>query len=151
MAFGIFVTSPLRQTAELTARRDLGAPIGDYFRAGATSGVSGLQVPPAARPYGTLGKHERLVQIDGAVMVFLDDGVGYAALAVSPLNTRRPLASAAESKPFFGGTALARFLNESSIDHDRIFRKRDRAVGQDNPNQARARFAAPTRAKDRRF
>jgi hypothetical protein len=84
-------------------------------------------------------------------MVLADDDVGYAALTVRPLDARGPLARTAEPKSFFGGTALTRYLNESSIDHDPIFRERDRAVGQDNPNQIRARFAAPAWTKNRRI
>ncbi len=125
------------------------APIGDHLRTGATRGISGLQVPPAVQTNGTLGKREGLVETGGAVSVFADDDVGYAAPTISPLDARRPLASAGEPKPFFRGTALARQLDESGIDHDPIFRKRDRAVGQNNPNQARACFALPARAKDR--
>jgi len=108
-------------------------------------------VPPAERPNGTLGKHKRRVRVSGPLIVFTDDGVNDAALIISPLNARRPLASAAEAKPFFSGTPLARYLNESIIDHDPVFRKRDRAICQDDPNQIRTRFAPPTRAKNRRF
>jgi len=106
-------------------------------------------VPPTERTNGTLGKRERLIRIGGALLVFSDDDVGYSALAICPLDARRPLASAAEPKPFFRRTALAGYLNECSIDHDPIFRKGDRAVGQNNPNQTRACFALPARAKDR--
>jgi hypothetical protein len=83
-------------------------------------------VPPALRPNGTLGKHERLVGIGATFGVFTDDAVDDAALAFSPLNAGRPLAGAAEAESFFRGTALSRYLNKSRINDDAIFRKRDR-------------------------
>jgi hypothetical protein len=78
-------------------------------------------MPAAERTYGTLGKNEWPVWIGGAVMVLLDDDVDDAALVISPLDARRPLASAAEPKPLLGGTALPGCLDESSIDHDPVF------------------------------
>jgi hypothetical protein len=108
-------------------------------------------MPPAVRTNGTLGKLEGLVETGGAGSVFTDDDVGYAALAISPLDARRPLASAAEPEPFFWRPTLKRYFNESGIDDDPFFRKSNRAVRQNNSNQARTRFAPPTRAEDRRF
>jgi hypothetical protein len=102
-------------------------------------------------PNGTLRKQERRVGIGGAGIVFADDGVDDAALIIRPLDARRPLASAAEPEPFFWRPTLKRYLNESGIDDDPFFRKRNRAVRQNNSNQARTRFAPPTRAEDRRF
>jgi len=84
-------------------------------------------------------------------MVLIDDRIDDAALIIRPLDTRRPLASAAEPESFFRRATLVCDLNESRIDDDPFFRKRHRAVRQNNPNQTRTRFAPPTRAEDRRF
>jgi len=84
-------------------------------------------------------------------MVLIDDRFDDAAFIIRPLDARRPLASAAEPEPFFRGTTLARYLNESRIDDDPFFRKRHGAVRQNNPNQTRTRFTPPTWAEDRRF
>jgi len=127
------------------------AHICDYFRARATRGISGLQVPAALRPNGTLGEHERLVRIGATLCMFADDAVHDAALAVRPLDASRSPASAAEAEPFFRGTTLSRYFHESGINHDAVFRERDRAVRQNNPNQTRTRFASPAGTKDRRF
>ncbi len=101
------------------------------------------------RANGTLGKHEWLILNGGAFMMFADDAVDYSASVAFPLNARRTLAGAAEAEALFGGTALARYINERSIDDDALFRKRDRAITQNNSDQTRACFAFPTGAKDR--
>lgn len=134
-----------------SGRNAFGALVGDDLWAGATRRISRLQVPTAARANGALRKDKRLVRIGAALLVLLDDELGYAALTIGPLDARGPFASAAEPKPFFGRTALARYLNESFIDHDPVFRKRDGTVRQNNPNQTRTRLAPPARAKNRRF
>jgi hypothetical protein len=81
--------------------------------------------------------------------VFADNAVHDPALTIRPLDATRSLASAAEPESFFRRTALPRYLYESLINHNAVFRKRDRAVRQYDPNQARTGFAPPTRAKDR--
>jgi len=110
-----------------------------------------LQVPPALRPDGALGKFEGFACSGRALFMFADDAVHNSAPLIAPLNTRRTSASAAEAESFFRRTALPRGLNESIVNHNAIFRKRDGTIRQHNPNQTRARFATPTRAKNRRF
>ena len=132
-------------------RNVLRTPIGDNLWAGATCGIPSLQVPSALRPNGTLGRREWRVRIGSTGMVLIDDRIDDATLITRPLDARRPLASAAESEPFFRGTTPARYLHERRIDDDPFFRKRHRAVRQNYSNQTCTRFAPPTRAEDRRF
>jgi hypothetical protein len=92
-------------------------------------------MPPAKRPNGTLGENEWVGGLGGARLVFRDDNVDDAALFVGPLHARRAFAGATKPKSFLGGTALARYFDEGSIDDDPLFRKCDRAVRQHDPDQ----------------
>jgi len=62
------------------------------------------------------------------LLVFTDNAVDDAALAIGPLDTSTALAGAAEPESFLGRTALSRYLYESRINHYALLRKRNRAV-----------------------
>jgi len=107
-------------------------------------------MPPALRPDAAFREHEIVAEVGtGREVLFLENAIDDAAPVISPLDAGSAFASAAEAKPFFRLTALARCLDERGIDHDTFFRECDRAVREDNSNYTGTRFTSPARAKDR--
>src|SRR5258708_24144310 len=77
------------------------AGVRDYLRTRLARGISRLQVPPALRPNRALGKFERLARSGRALFVFADDSVHNPAPIITPLNTLRTSATAAETESVF--------------------------------------------------
>jgi len=87
-------------------------------------------MPPALRPDAAFRKREIELETIGVgrVIAFLENAIDDAAPVVRPLDAGSALAGAAETEPFLRRTALARGLDESSIDHDAFFGECDGAV-----------------------